>query len=38
MYDKVTCLKWFCGHYHVDKIVDNVRFMYNDILTLSDVD
>lgn len=26
--------KWFCGHWHIDRLVDNVRFMYNDILEL----
>lgn len=25
---------WFCGHYHVDRKVDKVRLMYNDILEL----
>ena len=23
--------KWYCGHYHTDKIVDKLRFMMNDI-------
>jgi 3-oxoacid CoA-transferase subunit A len=23
--------KWYCGHYHTDKTVDRVRFMFNDI-------
>lgn len=25
---------WYCGHYHVDRKVDKVRLMYNDILEL----
>lgn len=24
--------KWYCGHYHTDKIVDKIRFMFNDII------
>ena len=23
--------KWYCGHYHTDKMVDKLRFMMNDI-------
>lgn len=25
---------WYCGHWHTDKVIDNVRFMYNDIICL----
>ena len=28
---KTTYNKWYCGHFHTDKIVDKVRFMFNDI-------
>lgn len=24
--------KWYCGHWHTDRIVDKYRFMYNDII------
>ena len=27
--------KWYCGHYHTDKYVDKVRFMFKDIELLS---
>lgn len=27
-----TYSKWYCGHWHIDKEIDNVRFMYNDII------
>ena len=27
----VTYNKWYCGHYHTNKKVDKIRFMYNDI-------
>lgn len=23
--------KWYCGHYHTEKIVDKIKFMYNNI-------
>lgn len=26
--------KWFCGHYHCQKEVDRIRFIYNDIIEL----
>lgn len=29
--DIITYSKWYCGHFHTDKTVGNVRFMYNDI-------
>lgn len=22
---------WYCGHYHIDKKIDKIRFMMNDI-------
>ena len=31
MEELVTYNKWYCGHYHTDKKVDKIRFMYNDI-------
>ena len=32
--DTVPYEKWFCGHYHTDTAVDNIRFMYHDIIEL----
>lgn len=32
--EKVNYDKWYCGHWHTDRTVDNLRFMYNDIITL----
>lgn len=29
--NKTNYKKWYCGHFHTDKIVDKVRFMFNDI-------
>ena len=26
--------KWYCGHWHTDRSVDKIRFMYNDIIEL----
>lgn len=28
---------WYCGHYHTDKEIDNIIFMFNDIEELKDV-
>lgn len=28
---------WYCGHYHTDKKIDNIIFMFNDIDELKDV-
>lgn len=25
---------WLCGHWHINKVVDNVRFVYDDIVSL----
>lgn len=27
----VSYKKWYCGHYHTDKVIDKLRFMMNDI-------
>lgn len=29
--DKLNYKKWYCGHYHTDKTIDKMRFMFNDI-------
>ncbi len=34
--DKLTYLKWYCGHWHIDKSVDNLRFMMDDFVLLGD--
>ena len=31
---KLNYKKWFCGHWHTDRLVDNIRFMFNDIIEL----
>lgn len=28
--------RWLCGHYHTDKTVDRMRFMFNDIMLLEE--
>ena len=27
---RLTYRRWYCGHYHIEKRVDRLRFMYND--------
>lgn len=29
--DKTTYNNWYCGHYHTDKVIDKMIFMFNDI-------
>lgn len=33
---KLEYKKWFCGHFHIDKTTDNIRFMYKDVLAFED--
>ena len=28
--------KWYCGHFHIDDMMDDVRFMYHDIIHLEE--
>jgi len=30
--DKIDYLIWFCGHYHIDKWDNKIRFLFNDII------
>ena len=30
--EKLNYKKWYCGHYHTDKVIDKIRFMFNDII------
>lgn len=32
--DQTDYRKWYCGHYHTDRNVDNVRIMFHDIIEL----
>lgn len=31
---KIQYDKWYCGHYHTNKLIDKIRFMFEDILVL----
>ena len=31
---RLTYNRWYCGHYHTDKTIDKMRFMFNDFITL----
>lgn len=31
---KVNYKKWYCGHYHTDKVIDKIRFLFDDIVEL----
>lgn len=31
---KLSYKKWYCGHWHTDRLIDNIRFMFNDIVEL----
>ena len=30
--DNLNYKKWYCGHYHTDKSIDKIRFMFHDIV------
>ena len=30
--DRLDYKKWYCGHYHTDKSIDKMRFLFNDII------
>lgn len=32
--DKLNYEKWYCGHYHTEKLIDKLRFMFEDIVEL----
>lgn len=32
--DKLSYEKWYCGHWHIDKTIDNIRFVMYDFLSL----
>ena len=29
--DKLTYQKWYCGHWHIDKKIDKIRFIMDDL-------
>lgn len=33
---KLEYKKWFCGHFHIDKTIDNIRFMHKDVIAFED--
>jgi len=32
--DRLDYGRWYCGHHHTDKVIDKLRFMFNDFLEL----
>ncbi len=36
--NRLTYNRWFCGHYHTEKRIDKLQFLYKSILTLSDLE
>ena len=34
--ESVPYEKWYCGHWHTDRSVDRMRFMYHDIILLGE--
>ena len=35
--NKLVYSNWLCGHYHIDKIKDKIRFFFNDVEKLEDI-
>ena len=29
--DKLSYQKWYCGHWHIDKKIDKIRFIMDDL-------
>lgn len=34
--DKLNYKRWYCGHWHVNKHIDKIHFLYHDFKVLSD--
>ncbi len=34
--ERVGYWRWYCGHWHIDRTVDRVRFVFNDIIEIGD--
>lgn len=34
--DKLEYKKWYCGHYHINRSVDKIRFLFTDIIELGE--
>lgn len=34
VFDAVPHDKWFCGHWHTDRIIDKMHFMYTSLMSL----
>ena len=37
VHDSVHFKRWYAGHWHTDRIMDNIRFCYNDVMELGEV-
>ena len=35
--ENIDYKKWYCGHYHISKIIDNLEFMYYDVKELEKI-
>ncbi len=36
VYERVNYWRWYCGHWHIDRTVDRLRFVFNDIIEIGD--
>ena len=34
--ERVGYWRWYCGHWHIDRTVDRLRFVFNDIIEIGD--
>ena len=34
--DKLEYKEWYCGHYHIDKDIDKIHFMFHTVRILDD--
>jgi len=35
--DRLDYEKWYCGHYHTNKTIDKMRFLYDSYLNIDDI-
>lgn len=34
IFDNISFKTWFCGHYHTDKVIDKIRFLFDEIVEI----
>jgi len=32
--ERLDYMKWYCGHFHIERVIDKIQFMYNDFVSI----